>query len=342
MPHLTRLLTFSFLLCSTAAFSQRVSIRPDSAGRRVDVRIDDKAFTSYIYPQSLEKPVLYPLYTAAGTLITRGFPLDPRPGERVDHPHHVGLWLNYENVNGLDFWNNSYAIPEANKHRYGSIKHRKIIEIKEGKQGRLTTESEWVDQKGKVLLTERTTFVFSQEGKNRLIQRQTTLTADTQVTFRDSKDGMIAIRMDRAFEDPDQKEGEFRDAQGKVTKVKTMDNSGVNGIYRNSDGKEKESGVWGKPARWVSLSATKDNDQVTVAILDHPKNPGYPAYSHARGYGLFASNNLAVKAFNPSAQPVRYDLKKGEQMKFKHLIVISSKGFLDQNSLERLAKRFGQ
>src|SRR2546430_8598162 len=33
-----------------------------------------------------------------------------RQGERVDHPHHVGLWLNHGDVNGLDFWNNSDAI----------------------------------------------------------------------------------------------------------------------------------------------------------------------------------------------------------------------------------------
>src|SRR2546428_4858337 len=34
------------------------------------------------------KPTLYPLRTASGKLVTRGWPLEPRPGERVDHPHH--------------------------------------------------------------------------------------------------------------------------------------------------------------------------------------------------------------------------------------------------------------
>ena len=31
---------------------------------------------------------------------------------------------------------------------------------------------------------------------------------------------------------------------------------------------------------------------LTLAILDHPKNPGYPTHWHARGYGLFAANPL--------------------------------------------------
>ena len=53
------------------------------ADRRVEVSIDGQPFTAYIWPTSLKKPVLYPIRTAKGTLITRGFPLDPRPSERV-------------------------------------------------------------------------------------------------------------------------------------------------------------------------------------------------------------------------------------------------------------------
>src|SRR6267143_6880136 len=76
-----------------------VTVTPDEAGRRVDVTIGGQPFTSYIWPERLKKPVLYPLRSAKGTLVTRGWPFDPRPGERVDHPHHVGLWFDYGNVN---------------------------------------------------------------------------------------------------------------------------------------------------------------------------------------------------------------------------------------------------
>ncbi len=95
------------LLVTSGAQTARVQVVPDEAGRRVDVIIDGKPFTSYIYPTTLKKPSLFPLRTAKGTLVTRGYPLETRPNERVDHPHHVGLWLNHGNVNGLDFWNNS-------------------------------------------------------------------------------------------------------------------------------------------------------------------------------------------------------------------------------------------
>ena len=104
------LLVFGLMLPATVPAQHAKSgvqvVRHD-ADRRVDVVIDGQPFTSYIWPEALTKPVLYPLRTEKGTAVTRGFPLDPRPGERTDHPHHVGLWLSYGDVNGVDFWNNS-------------------------------------------------------------------------------------------------------------------------------------------------------------------------------------------------------------------------------------------
>src|SRR5919204_3223562 len=82
------------------AVALEVVVAPNEAARRVDVAIGGKPFTSYIWPERLKKPVLYPLRAASGTLVTRGWPFDPRPGERVDHPHPVGLWFDYGNVNG--------------------------------------------------------------------------------------------------------------------------------------------------------------------------------------------------------------------------------------------------
>lgn len=74
--------------------------------KKIDVIIDGKLFTSFCWPDNVYKPVLYPVYTSEGTVVTRGFPLEPREGESTDHAHHVGIWLNYGAVNGIDFWGN--------------------------------------------------------------------------------------------------------------------------------------------------------------------------------------------------------------------------------------------
>src|SRR5437764_2535625 len=136
-----------------------VDVKVDEAAKRADITIDGKPFTSYIWPSTLKKPVLYPIRTAKGNLVTRGFPLDSRPGERVDHPHHVGLWLNHGNVNGLDFWNNSDAIKSADAPKMGTIFHRRIIEAKSGgDKGVLTVETAWMTHDNRQLLKETTTF----------------------------------------------------------------------------------------------------------------------------------------------------------------------------------------
>ena len=82
---------------------------------KVDVYIDGSLFTSFRYPADLEKPFLYPVYAPNGSVITRGYPIEPRKGERIDHPHQIGLWFNHGSINGLDFWNNSMAIPADKK-----------------------------------------------------------------------------------------------------------------------------------------------------------------------------------------------------------------------------------
>jgi len=108
------------------AQAPRVEVVTRGSDRRVDVTVDGKPFTSYVWPTTLKKPTLYPIRAASGALVTRGWPLDPRPGERVDHPHQVGLWFDHGDVNGLDFWNNSDVIPAARAPKMGTIVHRAV------------------------------------------------------------------------------------------------------------------------------------------------------------------------------------------------------------------------
>ena len=98
------------LLTSHFALSaQKVEVVEHKTEKKVDVWINEKRFTSFLFPDTIEKPFLYPILTASEIDVTRGFPLNPKPNDPTDHPHHIGIWFNYESVNGLDFWNNSYA-----------------------------------------------------------------------------------------------------------------------------------------------------------------------------------------------------------------------------------------
>ncbi len=321
---------------SASAPAPKVQFKNDPANKKVEVSIGGKFFTAFIYPDNMEKQSLYPIMTASGKTITRGFPIAPRPFERTDHPHHVGLWFNFGDVNGLDFWNNSFAIKPEDKPKYGTIKFRKIVS-QNPKKGELVISSDWVDQSGKILISETTLFRFSEKNNIRIIQRVTALRALQPVRFKENKEGLIGLRLDRAFEEPATKPEKFLDANGIETLVPVLNNEGVNGVYRNAAG-VKGGDVWGKRSPWVALRAKKEDEVITIVILDHPQNLNYPAWSHARGYGLFATNNLGGRMFDPKTAEVKVELKPGEELIFKHQLLIG--GDLSDDDINKLAQSF--
>lgn len=346
--------SFYFVACSSKKESAentetekvvapKIQLVRNDAENKVDVMVNGELFTSYIYPSTIKKPVLYPLKTSAGTKITRGFPLEPTPGERVDHPHHVGFWFNYGDVNGLDFWNNSDSIKADQRDRYGTIVHQEITNLESGNdKAELSVKMNWNTPDGETLLVENTTFVFRADGTERIIDRITTLTAqDKQVEFKDNKEGMIAIRVTRALEHPSDEPEIFTDASGKATSVPTLDNEGVNGWYYNSRGDEGGD-CWGKRAEWVNLTSTIGNEDISLVMMDHPSNVGYPTYWHARTYGLFSANPLGQKIFSDGKEELNFKLDPGESTTWKYRILIVSGSKLNNEILDEKFKEFSE
>ncbi len=333
-------LFFCSILTSQAQ-SNQIQVTHNEAQKRVSVTVDGKPFTAYIYPGPtvLKKPVLYPILSAGGNFITRGWPLDPRPDERIDHPHHVGMWFNYGDVNGHDFWNNSTEIGKEHKGPFGTIVHTSVKSMKSGKaQAELVVTADWLDKDGKAMLQETTTYQFRAGADNRIIDRITTLKAVGQdVVFKDNKEGLIAVRMARQLEQPSTKAEMFTDAQGVATKVPVLNNAGVTGLYHTSEGVEGDA-VWGTRAQWTKLTGTLGNETVSVVLSDDPKNIGYPTYWHARGYGLFAANPLAPSVMSSGKAPaLNYTLPLGKTVTFRHRLLIQS-GDVSEAMLQKLIR----
>jgi len=334
-------LALAGLMLPVAGRPADVVVKVDESARRADVTIGGRPFTSYIWPDTVKKPVLYPIRDAKGTLVTRGWPMDPRPGERVDHPHHVGLWLNYENVNGIDFWNNSDAIKKEDAPKMGTILHRRVVSARSGTRGELVTEADWVLHDGTTLLHERTAYGFSGDDTSRTIDRTTTLTAlDTRVAFDDAKDGMLGMRVARQLELPSTKAEVFTDISGRKTDVPKLDNTGITGNYMTSEGKEGND-AWGTRGRWCLLTGKIGDDTITIAILDHPSNPGYPTYWHARDYGLFAANPLGQKIFSKGQETLGFALDPKQSVTFRYRILIVDGG-LTRDRANREQQAFAQ
>lgn len=316
----------AIIAAATSVGDPEVQVRlvRDDARQRVDVFVDGKPFTSYVHPPSLRKPVLFPLRTAGGNPVTRGFPLDPRPGERVDHPHQVGLWFNYGDVNGFDFWNNSDAIAPADRSKMGTVVHKAVGAVRDGAEGELETDMEWVTGDGKRVLAERARFVFGGGPGWRSVDRVSRLQPLAgRVAMPDNKEGMLGLRVARALEMPSNQPDVFTDAAGRPTTLKVLDNAGVSGSYFTSEGKKGEA-VWGTRARWCALAGRLGDEPVTVAILDHPRNPGFPTYWHARGYGLFAANPLGQKALSGGRESLGFAIEANAAATFRYRILILS------------------
>ncbi len=306
---------------------------------KVDILIGGKLITSYCWPGSVFKPILYPVYTINGTEITRGFPLKPRAGERNDHIHQVGIWLNYGNVNGYDFWGNG---SEGKKSENGGvIKHLKIENVKGGHgEGIMTVAASWQDPSGKELLSERTEFHFIARGAYYIIDRLTTLTATgNTVIMKDTKEGMFAIRVARQLELPSEEDVRLLDKAGKPGTEIANENNGVTGNYRSSEGITGDA-VWSTRARWMNLSGTINDEKISIVICDHPENVSYPTYWHARGYGLFSANPLGGNDFTGGKEVVNFSIPSGKSIILRYRIIVNSGSSLSPDGINLLADEF--
>jgi hypothetical protein len=302
------LLFLSASIAATPALAAPPTVKlvTHEADHRVEVLVGDKPFTVYRWDEALKKPLLFPILTGNGAPVTRGFPLEPKEGDSKDHPHHIGLWFNHGDVDGVDFWNNSPT--KTDKSKFGSIVHKAITSSGGGPgRGELNVTSEWVMPDGRAALSEQTHFVFGAAEGRRSIDRIASLKAlGAPVAFNDNKEGMIGARLARSLE-----------ANGKKNPEGT-------GVYTSSEGKTGDA-VWGTRARWVMLTGKVDGAPVTLAMLDHPKNPGFPTHWHARGYGLFAANPVGQKSIGKAEQPFTFTVAKGDTARFAYRFLILSR-----------------
>ena len=316
-----------------------IEFTEQTAQQRIDVLAGGKLFTAYRWPEGVYKPILYPLISPEGTTVTRGFPLEPRAGERNDHRHQVGNWLNYGNVNGYDFWGNGHAGERSANG--GEIRHVSVEKLEGGDgEGVMITRSSWKDPSGNELLSEKTEFHFIARDSVRIIDRITTLTAGREaVNFKDTKEGMFGIRVARELELPSDEEVSVI-GQANMSSVVKTSNGSVTGNYRSSEGITGDK-VWSTRAKWMTLTGTIGDEQISLVICDHPENINYPTYWHARGYGLFSANPLGAKDFTGGREELNHTIPPGGSLTFRYRIVLASEHLADE-TIEIYANDFAK
>jgi hypothetical protein len=291
-PHSTRL--------SGLRPQEQVQLTRD--GNRVDVTVGGNPFTTYYFDPAVAKPYLSPLRSARGTVVTRGFPMSSEiAGEDHDEPHQRAMYFAHGDINGFDFWGEA-AFARWSDHpasKFGRTAFRSIDEIRGGSDGgRLRAAFDLVTPAG-IIAEETQTYHFSGDDQSRIIDCEFAIRANHgPVTIGDTKEGTFAIRVVKALDSPP-------------------------GRMVNANGASREKGIWGKRAEWVDYYGRVADEDVGIAVFDHPRNLRAPTYWHARAYGLLAANPFGVKQFTGDRrQNGIYAIPAGEALVLRYRVLI--------------------
>ena len=311
-------------ILAASALSQTVTLIDRSSESRIDVMVDGRLFTSYRWGGDFYRPALYPIMSPGGHFITRGYPFETRDGDTIDHPHQVGCWLAYANVDGIDFWNSSKFRTAKEMEKMGRVVHKRLVSKRTSRHGAvLVTEADWVKPTGEIVLTEKTRYRFRAHGAGRRIDRETTLTAASgDVIFGDNKDGFFGLHLASELEQADQTDAKITSAKGVISTGRPPEL--LSGKFWNSERRHAEKEIWGTRGRWAAVSGQMGTESVTVAIFDHPLNPLSPTRMMVRGYGLFALNPFGQKQFDSSLEERQFVLDKGKSLRFRYRVLLVS------------------
>jgi hypothetical protein len=290
------------LTFATPLIAQTVTVAPSDNGLRVE--IDGQLFTEYL-TKGTDHACFYPLIGPGGVPLTREFP--PKPGVKVDHPHHSSLWIGHDGVNGINFWGINAES--------GRVENTGFTDLKsDGPSASFTAKSKWVKPGGEIVLTdERRCVLTALPNGSRQLDISVKLIASTgEVTFRDTKEGTFALRV----------------APWLAVTGNKFDPVGGKGHILTSAG-HKDTAAWGTRATWVSYyGPDPQGGTACITMMDHPSNLRHPTWWHVRDYGLFAANPFGISDFEASPDsPIKKGTGIGGQGTKGNLVLAAGQSF---------------
>lgn len=211
----------------------------------ISFRRDGKELTRLHYSARMDRPFLYPVYSAKGDEMTRiGHPHDPH-----GHRHHYSLWFAATPVSGQNFWGDGE----------GRIRAKRVVKIDDGAtKATVVLESAWG-----ALLDEQRTISVIDLGGDWMIEMGMTLKALNGPVVFDAKGfGPVGVRMAKSIG--------VNDGGGKIV---------------NSSGLVNGKAIFRQPARWVDYSGPVPSGLAGITLFDHPSNVQHPQAMHVRDDG---------------------------------------------------------
>ncbi len=242
------------ILLSLHAVSQP-GIKATQTGKRIDVTVNNRFFTSYLFADNEKYPFFFPVNgPKSGSSLT-----SMRNGE---YPHHSSLFFGCDRVNGGNYW-------QEGLERGRIVSAGASISEQDSLHVVITDECSWerpdtpspVRDKRKIVITAPSPGLIQ-------IDFEIKLTMLQDVTIEKTNHSLFSVRMD-----PD-------------LSVK------YGGFMVNASGDNGEKGTFGKSSPWMDYYGKRGEFTEGIAILQHPANPDYPAPWFTRDYGFFSPTSL--------------------------------------------------
>ena len=229
----------------------------------------------------------YPYFSQLAGPLT-GIPLTSESS--LPFPHHRGLWLGCEPLNGGDYWTDT----DLTKGQIRSID----LQIGEttANSVEILNRCQWIRRGAASPFVEERHIVFRLPSPQvRLIDFDINMTALEPISVTKAKHSFFAIRV-------------------------AQDLSPLGGGHLvNSAGDVGEAGTFGKPANWCGYYGKRNGLDAKIvegiAVMNHPQNPWHPCPWFTRDYG-----HLSPSPFNFLAQT--WEMRKGESIRLRYRVAL--------------------
>jgi len=220
-------------------------------GSKINVTIDNKYFTSYIFSEDEKYPFFYPVNgPVSGGSVTSM--------RNAEYPHHSSLFFGCDLVNGGNYWQEG-------------LERGRIISVNAeiAKQGAdtviITDECIW-SRPGALSPVKdiRTIIITSPSATISQIDIEIKMEMLMDVTIRKTNHSLFSARM---AADLSVKNG---------------------GTMINAEGIKSEKDTFGKNSPWMDFYGKRGDAIEGLAILQHPSNPWYPSPWFTRDYGFMS------------------------------------------------------
>lgn len=226
-------------------------ITAEKVGSKINVSINNKFFTSYIFSEDEKYPFFYPVNgPVSGGSVTSM--------RNAVYPHHTSLFFGCDLVNGGNYWQEGLE------------------------RGRIISVNAQVVKQGGDTVVIRDECIWSRPGAISPVKdtRTYTITAPSETVSRID----VVIKMEMLIDVTIRKTNHSLFSARMAADLAVTNG----GTMINAEGIRGEKETFGKGSPWIDFYGKRGNAVEGLAILQHPSNPWYPSPWFTRDYGFMS------------------------------------------------------